>query len=208
MENRVSRERCGERQGREGGRGIRQTNLCVVIDGASGDHVAGGEVLESAVVIVQAGEGVDAPRKDICLYGVVDLLCVVYDGDECVLHVLLSVVMMGGECGAKTVDEGCAVDGASLIIAVYVSAVLSAETVECTRRGGRSRMRARPSRRRALSYKTGGNSISALNILIAIVCCGPGLVFVPDQFLLLLLVVRFFSVHTHNERSSTQTVHV
>ena len=55
--------------------------------------------------------------------GVVELLGVLYDGDEHVLDRFLALAVMGGERGAETVDERGPVDRDEVVAAGAVSGV-------------------------------------------------------------------------------------
>lgn len=103
-------------------------------------HVAAGSVLETKIGVVEDSEALGAPREDVIVDGIVELLGVVNDGNECVLDILLSLVMMGGKCGAETVDESGPIDGGEIVVAADGPlATCRDETDGGTRRGGRSR---------------------------------------------------------------------
>ena len=108
-------------QGQEGERGTRSTRLCVLIDGLDGVQVAAGCSLEAETSLVEEGEAVCAPGKDVVVDGVVELPGVLYDGDEGVLDEVLSVAVVCCEWGAETVDDAGLVDD---VVAV-------GESVEC-----------------------------------------------------------------------------
>jgi len=92
------------------------------VDGLGGVHVAAGGVLEAESGAVEEGDGACAPGKDVVVDGVVEMDCVLHDWDEGVLDVLLSVAVVGGECGCETVDEGGPVCGGGVVVAVEGSA--------------------------------------------------------------------------------------
>lgn len=102
--------------------------------------------------------------------GIVKLLGVLYDRDECMLDKILSLVMMGGECGAETVDESGPVGRGELIVPAgdRLLAKCRDEKDGATRQGGRSRKRARPSGRRDrrqawLSLSSSSSSLSQMS---------------------------------------------
>lgn len=82
-----------------------------------GVHVAAHSAFEAESGTVKEGEAVGTPWEDVVVDGVVELLGVLQDGNECVLDILLSLAVMGGECGSETVDETGPVDVGEVVVA-------------------------------------------------------------------------------------------
>ena len=87
-------------RGQEGDRGTRSTRLCVVTDGLGCVHVASCGVVELEGSVTEECEAVRAPWKYVVVDGVVELYGVLYDRDECVLDIVLSLAAVVCECGA------------------------------------------------------------------------------------------------------------
>lgn len=94
--------------------------------------------------MVEACEAVRAPGEHVVVDGIVELLCVVEDGDEGVPNELFSGAVVGGECGGETVNKGCPVDEGCVVVAGGgVSDVRISNGGRTRRGGGASRRRGR-----------------------------------------------------------------